>query len=171
MGRLPFLVMGLALSLLIVLGTAALSAWPAWQSLPEDQALLRVSFTASGARRCRPRTSEELAALPRNMRQVEVCERRRAPVQIELELNGQVLLSEILWPSGLAGSGPSRIYRRFELPADDYDIQLRLRTDPETAEFASTARRKISLRPGESVAIDYDGETREFIFDVPKEGG
>lgn len=168
-GRFPNLAMGFVLSLVLFLGVALLSGRPVWQSLPDDHGLLRLSFTTSGARRCRDRTPEELASLPRNMRQEQVCERRRAPVQVEMDLNGQALLSETLQPTGLAGSGPSRIYRRFELSAGEYDVALRLRTDPDAAEFASTTQHRVELRPGQSLAIDYDDETSSFVFGVPRE--
>ncbi len=169
-GRWPHLAMGLAMSLALVLGTAALSAWPAWQSVPNDYALMRLSFTTSGIRRCRDRTPEELDALPRNMRQDQVCERRRAPVYVELDLDGRRILAETLAPSGLAGSGPSRIYRRFELPAGDYDVAVRLRTDPAAVDFTSTARRQVTLRPGQSVAVDYDAGAGGFIFNSTYNG-
>lgn len=164
-GRWHHLVLGTALSLVVVLATAALSAWPDWQSLPEDHALLRLSFSVSGARSCRDRTEEELAALPRNMRQDQICERRRAPVRVELDLDGQTVLAEDLPPGGLSGSGPSRIYHRFELPAGSYDIALRLRTDPADPGFAATAARQVTLAPGQNMAIDYDAGRGVFVFD------
>jgi len=164
-GRWHHIVLGTAVSLGVVLATAALSAWPAWQSLPEDHALLRLSFTVSGARNCRDRTAEELAALPRNMRQPQICERRRAPVHVELDLDGTTILEEDLPPGGLSGSGPSRIYRRFELPAGSYDIALRLRTDPAEASYSATAARRVTLVPGQSLAIDYDAGRGSFVFD------
>lgn len=164
-GRWHHLVLGTAVGVGLVLATAALSAWPAWQSLPEDYALVRLSFTVSGARNCRDRTPEELAALPPNMRQGQVCERRRAPVHVELDLDGATVLAEDLPPSGLAGSGPSRVYRRFELPAGSYDIALRLRTDPAEAGYTATASQSVTLVPGQSLAIDYDAEAGGFVFD------
>lgn len=164
-GRWHHVILGLAVGLAVVLATAALSAWPAWQSVPEDHALLRLSFTVSGARSCRARTDEELSALPRNMRQAEICERRRAPVLVELDLDGEALLAEELQPTGLAGSGPSRIYRRFELPAGAYDIALRMRTDPAETGYTATAARRLTLVPGQSLAIDFNARAGGFIFD------
>lgn len=163
-GRWHHLVMGGALSLVVVLATAALSARPFWESLPEDAALIRLSFTQSGVRNCRDRTDEELAALARNMRQNQVCDRRRAPVYVELDLNGETVLARELPPTGLSGSGPSRIYQRFEVPAGDYDIAVRLRDDPAMDGFAGTAERRITLAPAESLAIDYNAEAGGFIF-------
>ena len=158
------LILGTLVALAVVLATAVLSIRPAWQSLPADHALLRLSFTESGARTCRPRTAEELAALPRNMRQPEVCERRRAPVRVELDLDGQTVLAEDLPPTGLAGSGPSRIYRRFELPAGTYTVAVRLRTDPAQPGWADSAARDVTLAPGQSLAIDYDRGAGGFVF-------
>jgi len=163
-GRWHHLLLGGAISLVVVLATAAFSAWPAWQSLPADGALLRLSFTVSGARTCRDRTPEELAALSPNMRQAQICERRRMPVRVELEIDGRRVLAEDLPPSGLSGSGPSRVYRRFELPAGTYDVSVRLRTDPADPGFAATASRQITLEPGQNLAIDHDAGRGVFVF-------
>mgnify|MGYP007056043794 CR=1 FL=1 len=163
-GRWHHLAMGTLVSLLVVFAVAWLSERPAWQSLPEDLALIRLSFTQSGVRNCRARTEEELAALARNMRQKQICDRRRAPVYVELDLNGTTVLARDLPPTGLSGSGPSRIYQRFELPAGDYDIALRLRDDPAMTGFTNTAERQITLEPAENLAIDYDAEAGGFIF-------
>jgi hypothetical protein len=164
-GRWLHLVLGSLVSLGVVLATAALSAWPHWQSLPADHALIRLSFTVSGARSCRDRTPEELAALPRNMRQPEICERRRAPVHVAMELDGMPVLEAELPPTGLSGSGPSRIYRRFEVPAGDHEIALSLRTDPASPGETATAARRVTLMPGQSLAIDYNAGSDGFIFD------
>jgi len=163
-GRWQHLILGTALSLVLVLATAALSHRPAWQSLPEDHALIRLSFTASGVRNCRDRSAEELAALPRNMRQTQICDRRRAPVYVELDIDGETVFSGELPPSGLSGSGPSRIYQRFELPAGSYEIALRLRDDPALAGFTSSASRRVTLSPAQSIAIDYNAEKGGFVF-------
>lgn len=164
-GRWLHIVLGTLLSLGVVLAVAAFSAWPVWQSLPADHALIRLSFTVSGVRNCRDRTAEELAALPRNMRQTQVCDRRRAPVEVAMALDGEVVLNAELPPGGLAGSGPSRIYQRFEVPAGEHQIALSLRTDPEAAEDTATATRRVTLLPGQSLAIDYDAGAGGFVFE------
>jgi len=74
-GRAPHLAIGGLLSFGVVLAAATLSNWPVWQSLPPNDALVRLSFTHSGARSCRDPTPEELAALPRNMRSAQICDR------------------------------------------------------------------------------------------------
>jgi hypothetical protein len=162
-GRWRHFLLGGLNTVIVVSLTAVFSAWPFWQSLPGDYALLRVSFTHGGVRNCRDRTPEELAALARNMRQLQVCDRRRAPVYLEMELNGETLFAENLPPDGLSGSGPSRIYQRFELPAGTYDVTLRLRDDPALEGFTSTATRQIHLTPSQSLVIDYGAEPVGFF--------
>lgn len=163
-GRARHLAFGGALSLAVVLATAAVSAWPAWQSLPPDVGVVRLSFTHSGARTCRDRTPEELARLPANMRDSQVCDRRRAPVRIEMDVDGQTLVAGDLPPSGLAGSGPSRIYRSLELPAGDHHLAVRMRDDPSAQGFTHEAAFDIDLSPAASLAVDFDATTGRFYL-------
>lgn len=164
-GRWPHLIMGTLVSICVVLATAALSAWPAWQSVPAGDALIRLSFSVSGARNCRERTPEELAALPRNMRRPEICDRRRAPVHVAMELDGVPVLDAELPPGGFSGSGPSRIYRRFVVPAGNHDIRLSLQTDPDAPDDVFAATRQVSLVPGQNLAIDFDAGAGGFVFE------
>lgn len=151
-------------TLAVVIGTAAVSAWPDWQSLPEGSAVLRVSFQYSGQRDCRTRTEEELAALPRNMRLAEECSRRRNPVGVAIMIDGSPLYDETVKPSGLAGSGPSRLYETFVLPAGDHGIHVSLRPDANSAVITHEAEFTLSLAPGMSAAIDFDSTAGAFVL-------
>ena len=66
------------------------SAWPAYQPLPPDRAVLKVSFIHHGQRvaECRALSPAELAKLAPNMRTAMKCERERSPVTIEVDLDG-----------------------------------------------------------------------------------
>lgn len=163
-GRASHLLFGGAISLALVLGVAMLSARPVWQSLPEDTGVLRLSLTHSGARNCRDRTSEELAKLPPNMRDRQLCDRRRAPIWVEMDIDGRTALAVKAAPSGLAGSGPSRIYERMELPAGTYRVDLRLADDLSVAGFAYQASFDIVLEPARSIAIDFDAASGGFFL-------
>lgn len=163
-GRARHLAAGGAITLALVLATAAVSAWPVWQSLPPDRAVVRLSFTHSGVRNCRDRTAEELAKLPANMRNSQACDRRRAPVRIEMDIDGAPAIAADLPPSGLAGSGPSRIYRRVELPAGSYHLMLRMRDDPAVQGFTHEATFDIELSPVESLAVDFDATSGRFVL-------
>lgn len=155
-GRARHLVGGVLVSLPLFFGAALLSGKPEWQSLPQDHGLVRLSFTHSGARNCRERTSAELAALPKNMRAARICDRHRAPVRIEMDVDGQTVLAKELRPSGIAGSGPSRIYHRLVLPKGLHHVELRLNDDPAVGGFPYKAAFDIRLAPEQSVAIDFD---------------
>jgi hypothetical protein len=163
-GRTRHLVMGGLVMLAVSAATAVLSFWPEWQSVPEDAGLVRLSFTHSAGRICRDRTPAELAALPPNMRALQVCERRRAPVRVEMDVDGVPVVVADLPPTGLAGSGPSRAYKRLVLPAGDYEIALRLRDDPTVEDFTHQTVRRLTLAPGQNVAIDFRGATGDFVF-------
>ncbi len=165
-GRLHHLLMGGAAMLALSLAVAALSASPGWQSLPADQALLRVSFTHSGDRSasCRERTPEELAELPPNMRIARVCDRRRPPIYVEIDIDGTTVLAKELPARGIAGSGPSRIYQRFPLAAGRHDIIVRLRDRPTTEGFDYVGETQVTLSPAQSFVIDFRPEAGGFIF-------
>lgn len=152
--------------LLLVLAVAALSDSPRWRSLPENVALVRLSFTHGGDRSasCRERTPEELAALPPNMRRKEVCERRRPSVYVELEVDGTLVFAKDLPPRGIAGSGPSQVYERLLLPAGVHDIAVRLRDRPGTEGFDYAARTRATLAPAQSFVIDFRSEAGGFVF-------
>lgn len=165
-GRIRHLLLGGGVTLALSVAVAFLSANPDWRSLPEGTALLRLSFTHAGDRSasCRDRTPEELAALPPNMRQAKVCERRRPPVYVELDLDGATVFAAELPPTGLAGSGPSRVYRRFLVPAGTHDIAVRLRDRPNTHGFDYAAETRVALAPKRSFVIDFQSEAGGFVF-------
>lgn len=150
----------------VALVVALFSAWPSWRTLPEDTALLRLSFTHGGDRSasCRDRTPEELAELPPNMRRKQVCDRRRPPVYVELEIDGALAFAEALPPRGIAGSGPSQVYERFLLPAGRHDIDVRLRDRPTSEGFDYAAQTRVTLAPAESLVIDFRPEAGGFVF-------
>ncbi len=160
----PRLLKGGVITLAVVLGTAWLSANPSWQSLPEGSAVLRVSFAYSGARNCRDRTEEEIAALPRNMRTAQECSRRRNPVGVAILIDGSPIYDETVRPSGLAGSGPSRLYESFVLPAGNHGVTVTLRADAGDAEVTHAADFTLALAPGDSAAIDFDATAGEFVL-------
>ncbi len=165
-GRLHHLAMGGLVTLVLCLGVAFLSAEPSWRSMPEDTALLRLSFTHSGDRKasCRDRTPEELAKLPPNMRQAQVCDRRRPPIDVELDVDGSVIYSAEIAPSGLAGSGPSRVYERLLLPAGPHTLTVRMRDNPATEGFDYVETRKVDLKPEQSFVIDFRKD-EGFVFE------
>ncbi|RPI42069.1 MAG: hypothetical protein EHM59_18725, partial [Betaproteobacteria bacterium] len=77
--------------LMVIIGY--FSTAPKFTHLPDDRALLRLSFSHAGerVRECVKRSPEELAKLPPNMRAQFDCPRERTPLTIEAELDGTLL--------------------------------------------------------------------------------
>lgn len=161
--RLFNLLCGGAVTLAVTVSTAVLSAWPSWRSFPEETALLRLSFAHSGERTCRERTAEELKALPPNMRQKQICDRNRPPVYVELDVDGATVFAASLQPSGVSGTGPSRVYERFALPAGAHSIAVRMRDRPASKGFDHEAAVRVTLHASQSYVIDFRPEAG-FIF-------
>lgn len=158
------LVLGALAMTALIAATALLSAWPSVRVLPQDMAILKLSISHGGARNCRELTEAELAKLPPNMRRTEVCERRRSPVYLELDIDGETVFAELLPPSGIAGDGASRAYQRFPLPAGEHSIAIRLRDSAREAGFDYAAERAISLTPARNLAIDFKADAGGFVF-------
>jgi hypothetical protein len=143
-----------------------LSAYPSYRRLPEDRALVRLSFSHAGATKgeCRRFTPEEIAEMAPNMRRAMDCPRERVPVVVELDMDGKRLWSESLVPAGLARDGSSTVYRRFEVPAGAHRIAARLRDSNRSAGFDHEAATEVNLPPGGSFVIDFHAAAGGFEF-------
>jgi hypothetical protein len=141
------------------------STSPAYEHLPPDEALVKLSLTHAGERRqaCRERSAEELAKLAPNMRAQTVCPRERAPVKVEITLDGAPLFDVTAPPSGLAKDGASTIYRRVPVRAGVHRIGARLADGPSGA-FTYTSDTTLDLAPGRVVVIDFDPGRGGFVF-------
>lgn len=164
MGRARYVVGGVLVSLLLFAGVIALSQWPRWQSLPEDAAMIRLSLRHSGLRTCRTATEEELAKLPPNMRRKEICDRHRPPIRVELAIDDTLVYAREVPPSGLWGTGPSRVYESFEVPAGNHRIAVRMADDPASDAFGHSLTRDLALAPGRNLAIDFDPDRGGFVI-------
>jgi hypothetical protein len=136
------------------------STSPAYTHLDPDQALLKLSFS-HGAQRvgeCRDRSDEELAKLPPNMRIRQDCPRERAPVVVELALDGVLLYRESLPPSGLSRDGPASVYRRFVVPAGTHRLTARL-SDNTKGEFNYRDEKTLTLAPAQIVVVAFHAES------------
>lgn len=133
------------------------SQWPSWQVLPPGQAVLKVSFIHHGQRvaPCRPYTPEELAKLPPQMRAPLKCERERAPVLIEVDVDGVTVVKHEAPPAGLSRDGASTVYRRLAVPAGEHRIAVRLK-DGTGAGFDHVRETTLRLKEAQVLVIDFD---------------
>jgi hypothetical protein len=149
----------------VVLGYFASA--PSYIHLPPDQALIKLSFAHGAARKgeCRRRTAEELARLAPNMRRPMECPRERLSVEVELLLDGAPLYRAVLPPTGLAGDGPSRVYRRFAVAPGPHRLMARLRDSSRTQGFDHEREAEIELAPGQNFVIDFRKDAGGFVLD------
>ena len=140
------------------------STQPRFTHIPENMALLRLSFSHAGERKqpCKQRTPAELAKLPPNMRALEDCPRERSAVTVELELDGSRIFSGEIAPSGLRRDGASTVYRRLVVPPGQHRIVARLKDRPG-AEFNYQHQQSIELSPGGALLIDFNAAQGGFV--------
>jgi hypothetical protein len=145
---------------------AALSDWPAYRQTPSGTGVLMLSFVHGADRRaeCRRLSAEEIAKLPPNMRRAQDCPRGRRPIYVELAVGDRVDYRQSLPPAGIAGDGPSRIHRRFVLPAGEYDVAVRMRDTARTEGFDYERAQRIALATDQMLVIDFRPEAGGFVI-------
>jgi len=147
-------------------GVAALSDWPTYCQIPGNSGVLLLTFVHGADRKaeCRLLTAEEIAKLPPNMRRVQDCPRVRRPIYVELDVDSRNVYQASLSPTGIAGDGPSRVYRRFVLPAGKHDVAVRMRDTSRTEGFDHERRDSVEFSPDQLFVIDYRPESGSFVF-------
>lgn len=141
------------------------STEPRFSILGEDEALVRLSFIHAAERKvpCRTRSAEELAKLSPNMRAAQDCPRERAPVRIELEVDGKLVLRREVPPSGLKNDGNATVYHRLPVPAGKHRVVARL-SDRASGEFNYEKEETVELAPGGVLLIDFVAARGGFVF-------
>jgi hypothetical protein len=157
----------LQVALYVAFGAAIgyFSSRPVFEVMPPDQALVRLSFShgAKPVAPCRERTDEELAKLPPNMRVRQECPRERAPVRVEIEMDGKPLYAIVAPPAGIRRDGASTVYRRLPVAAGKHAFKARLADSPD-GKFEYTAEEVVDLAPGRVLLIDFNAGQGGFLF-------
>ncbi len=139
---------------------------PTYTYFPPDKAQIKLSFGHAGEHEteCRRRTQEELNQLAPNMRRPLDCPRRRLPVLIELELDGELLYSAALPPSGLAGDGVSTAYQTYAVDPGQHQLVARLRDSNRSEGFDYEKTSGITLSPQQNFVVDFHPSKGGFLF-------
>ena len=145
---------------------AVLSSWPTYRHLPEGHALIRLSMIhhAQRVHECEAISAEELAALPPNMREPMRCPRERAPVTVEIDVDGALAHRETVSASGLSGDGPASVYRRLTVPAGVHHLSVRLRDSLRAEGFDFERNGVVDLAPAQILVVDFDAENKAITF-------
>jgi hypothetical protein len=139
---------------------------PAYTYLEPGKAVIKLSFSHAGAHaeECHVLTQEELNLLPPNMRQLTKCARARVPLQVELLLDGELIYSESLPPSGMAGDGASTAYKKFPVDTGTYHLVARLRDSRRQSGFDYEHSADVTLKAQQNFVIDFRPELGGFLF-------
>ncbi len=142
------------------------STSPAYEYFPADRAQLMLSFSHNGKPKgpCRKLSPEEIAEVAANMRRPEVCPRERLPVQIELELGGEVIYRDSRDPTGLSKDGAAQVYERFVKAPGEYRLVVRMRDSDRPSGFDYETAATVMLEAGQNLVIDFRSEVGAFVF-------
>lgn len=143
-----------------------LSASPDYRYASASAATIKLSLSHAADRvePCVQLTPQEVAELAPNMRQAQRCERERLPLAVELEVDGQVLISVVAAPTGLWNDGPSPVYERRELTPGRHRITARLRDTARNDGWDYSRSEDVVLEAGRYFTVTFKAETGGFNF-------
>ena len=140
------------------------SSSPPFEYAEAELAVVKLSLNHAADRiaPCVLLTPAEVAALAPNMRRTERCERARLPLSIELDVDGERVLTMQASPAGLWGDGPASVYQRFDLPPGQYRMAVRLRDTARADGWDYTLVEDVNLIAGRYLTITFRAENGGF---------
>jgi hypothetical protein len=151
---------------LFAVAASVFSAWPVFELIGTDEAVVSLTFSHAGQRieECRQLTQAELDELPPNMRMATQCQRERHPVQVIFKADGETLYQESLKPSGVWSDGESTVYGRFPLKQGSRRLYIGMNDSGGAAEPDYELETTLVLERGQHVVVEFDHGLRTFQF-------
>lgn len=137
---------------------------PSYRQIADDIAIVKLSISHLGERECRKRSAEELEKLPRNMRAPLDCPRERSDIRVELDIDGQNVVSHVMTPTGLYKDGVSTMYRRLEVKAGPHTLAVRMQDDARKEGWRFTREERVELKPAQNLVIDFHPDKGGLFF-------
>ena len=125
---------------------------------------LSLSHAADRVSECVKLTLDEINARARRGESVNECERERLPLTVEVDVDGETVLSVTAEPSGLWSDGPASVYERIEIDAGRHTITARLRDSARETGWDHEYTENVVLPPGRYFTIRFREETGGFAF-------
>ena len=120
-------------------GLIGLGSQAPYPGPPETEPELVVSIHHYGQQieECVPLSEEERADQPAHMQRDEICERGRADVTVEIDVDGQTVHRKTHGPRGLAGGGPAVTLDRLSVEPGHRTLSIRISDDgaPDTWQY------------------------------------
>ena len=143
---------------LFFLPLAYFSHAPAYRNMEEGIAVLKVAVRHAGEiiGECTTVAGGGSGMRPSSMTQsVEICPRERSPLRLELAVDGEILYSAKVAPSGLHNDGISSMYEWFEIPAGPHHLQIRMNDDVNVEGFNWQFEQDINLEPAQVMVASF----------------
>lgn len=139
---------------------------PPYEYASTEQAAIKLSLSHAAERLepCVQLTVEEIAAMPANRRRPAKCTRERLPLHVELEIDGDLIVSIEAAPSGLWSDGPASVYERFAVPAGKHRITARLRDTARDDGWDYERSEDVMLESARYFTVTFKAETGGFNF-------
>lgn len=133
------------------------SSSPSFRQLEEDEAVLTIAFSHVGEARepCRERTTEELMALPPNMRAPMECSRERSPVIIEALLDGSPIYMHTAEAPGFFKDGGVDIYQSVKVLAGKHYLEIKMDDSIRKKGFNHVFEKELMIKPAQILLVDF----------------
>jgi hypothetical protein len=92
------------------------------------------------------------------------CVRERSPVTVQVELDGKPVFSGVAPPSGLSKDGTSAMYQRFEVPAGEHTLGVKMNDSVRVKGFTHEKQEKVTLKPAQILVIDFTADRGGITF-------
>lgn len=142
------------------------SVAPPYRYADPDLASIKLSLSHAADRvnECVRFTPDEINARAQRGESLNECERERLPLSVEIDIDGETVLSVTAAPSGLWNDGPASVYERFDVAAGPYTITARLRDSARDDGWDYEHTETVELRPGRYFTIRFRAESGGFAF-------
>ena len=143
-----------------------LSRSPAYEYAAPGRAVIKVSMSHATDRvkPCIQLSPQDIARLAPNMRRDMQCERKRLPLVMELEVDGETRLHVEAPPSGLWGDGPASVYQTLDVDPGRHLVRARLRDSERDEGWDYSHEEPVILEAGRYFTVTFRPETGGFQF-------
>ena len=97
------------------------------------------------------------------MRSAMDCPRERAPVRVELDMDGQALYRVSTDPMGLQKDGAATVYRRLNIPAGTHHFSAGM-ADAADGLIHYRKELTVDLQAGQVIVVDFLTGSGGFVF-------
>lgn len=125
---------------------------------------LSLSHAADRIQECARLTPDEINARALKGESLSNCERERLPLAVEVDVDGETVISATARPSGLWSDGPASVYERIGVGAGSHTITARLRDSARETGWDYEYSEEVKLLPGRYFTITFRGESGGFEF-------